>query len=243
MTRAQEKNSALTLVSEESRTTSTDVELWAYLFEERLEDELLPNRRRSEALHVYVTRGYRGESLRRRVTPLPGPNVIDTQVAVVLHLEAARPADSLNRSDPIHADSNYQQALLKSALDLAAIGLANEPLRVSGGHIQQLAREAIRRHKDSLSEARDYFGAAHFGKLVGLDGTPSVQLTAIEERSLNCLQAFYMLYAMGLRANMRQLISELWGYTDNQVKFAFQFLKEQGILSQRGTGKNGVQRG
>ena len=239
MSRAQDFNSKLSLVQEEHRETADGSELWAFLYEEKVNEDLLPSRRRSDVLHVYVTRAYKGERLRTRIVPPPLSNVVDPQVAVVVHLEVARPEDSLSRKDPIHADSKYQSALLKSALDLADSGPSNEALKVTGGHIQQLAREAIRRHKASLSEARDYLGAAYFGNLVGLDGRPLESFTAVEERSMNCLQTFYMLYAMGLRANTRQLISELWGYSDNQVKFAFQFLKDRGILSQRQTGQGG----
>lgn len=233
MTRAQDNNSNLSLVREEHRETADGSKLWGFLYEEKIGEDPLPNRRRSDVLHVYVTRAYTGGLLRARISSPPQPNVVDPQVAVVVHLEVARPKDSLNRKDPIHADSKYQKALLKSALDLAASGPSNEALKVSGGHIQQLAREAIRRHKASLLEACDYLGVAYFGNLVGLNGRPIEPFSAVEARSLNCLQTFYMLYAMGLRANTRQLISELWGYSDNQVKAAFQFLKERGILSQR----------
>ena len=237
MTRAQDFNSNLSLIQEEHRESEDGSELWAFLYEEKVGQDLLPNRRRSDVLHVYVTRAFKGEVLRQRVSPPPSPSDIDAQVSVVIHLEAARPTDSLNRTDGSHADVNYQKSLLMGALELAVIGAANEPLKVSGGHIQQLAREAIRRHKISLSESRDYLGAAYFGSLLSLEGRLLQPLTVIEERSINCLQSFYILYAMGLRANMRQVISELWGYTDNQVKFAFQFLKERGILSQREAGR------
>jgi len=243
MTRAQEINADLTLIAEDSYSDASGLQLWAYLFEEKPAADVLTNRRVADVLHVYVTRSFKGNSLGSRLELLPPPNVIDPQVAVVLHLVAARPSEPMRRDDPIHVDGKYQRDMLTAALALATSGVANEPLKVSGAHIQQFAREAMRKHKESLSEAAVLIGIKHFGKLTNSGGGPLEPFTVMEERSMRCLQSFYMLYSMGVRANMRQLIAESWGYTDNQVKFAFQLLKELGILSQRETGQQGAHNG
>jgi hypothetical protein len=239
MTRAQALNSDLTLISEKSYSDGNGLELRAYLYEERPDADVLPNRRVADLLHVYVTRSFRGAALAARTSSLPQPNVIDPQVAVVLHLSVALRTSSTRRDDEVHEDALYQNDMLAAALNLAASGVAIEPIKVSGAHIQQLAREAMSRHKQSLSEAAVLIGTRHFGKLTN-EGVSLEPFTVMEERSMRCLQSFYMLYSMGIRANMRQLIAEFWGYTDNQVKFALQFLKERGILSQRETVQQGA---
>ena len=245
MSRSQDINSDLTLVfAEHEITKDGNFDLWAFLFEEKTEEDTLSMRVRAERLHVYVTRSYRPGRMKEAFDGYKRPpaNVIDPLATVSTYISASRPTDSFGRTDPAHADADFQSELVASALSLAASNSSAGAQRVNPAHIQQLAKEAMKRHKASMSEATDYLGVAFFGKLSDLDGKVLAveALTMMERRSLNVLQAFYMLYAMGLRSNIRQLIAELWGYSDNQVKVALQFLKEQGILSQRdATGSQG----
>jgi hypothetical protein len=242
MSRSQVTRERLELVATKHRVVDAD-ELWAFLFAEPQVEDALNTRRRADILHVYVTRGRRKgqQQIYAGTYKKPLANSIDPQVYIVAHLDVARPTDSADRRDEAHIDHVFQEELLQKALDIAELNGVGQPRSANLGHIQALAREAMKKHKDSLSEAGDYLGVTFLDKLSGLDSLPieNEKYTLIERRSMRVLQSFYMLYGMGLRSNIRQLVSEAWGYSDNQVKVALQFLKEQGILSQRDSSNRG----
>jgi hypothetical protein len=233
MTRAQEVISGLRLVTSKSETYK-GFELWAHMFEEPIPEEPgLSPRRRGESIHVYVTRGAGKELLAKMSESykLPRPDVVDARFGICAYFEQFRPFDkTIERGDDLHFDTanGFHEEVFAIAFQIAKNSIfVGEIGPANPDHIQLLAREAVKRHKHSMSVAADLFGPMYFRIY------SSEKLTIAESRASRVLEAFYMLHTMGVRANHRQIIAECWGYSDNQVKAAFALLKKRAILSQR----------